>query len=157
LTDEQIEALAADGQKGRTETREVLFRQGDLSCDFVVILAGTVAMVEGYGGDEQVISVHSPGQLLGELSLFTGRRCSLPRSCRNPGRCWCLEVERLRRLLAQDFDPGGHNPAGLFATTVSVGRVRRRDQDRRFPLHGGCPNLRSAIACRTSSTSKRTK
>jgi CRP-like cAMP-binding protein len=49
LSDEQISALAALGERRRTRPNEVLYRTGDLNCDFFVVLDGTVAMVEEYG------------------------------------------------------------------------------------------------------------
>lgn len=52
----------------------MLFVEGDPSESFYVILTGRVAMVEGYGTDEQrVVRVHGPGRFLGELSLLTGQ------------------------------------------------------------------------------------
>ena len=48
-------------------------REGDRNCDFYVVLAGPVAVVEGRGTpEERVIGVHGHGRFLGELSLLTG-------------------------------------------------------------------------------------
>ena len=51
LSGEQIERLAAYGERRRTRAGEVLFREGDPSYDFIVVLAGLVATVEDYSPD----------------------------------------------------------------------------------------------------------
>jgi len=102
LSEAQIEALAAHGHRRRTHPGEVLFREGDPGCDFFVILAGKVAIVTGYGGDEHVISVHGPGRFLGELSLLTGQTVFVTAVVREPGEVLVVPVERLRHLVTLD-------------------------------------------------------
>jgi thioredoxin reductase (NADPH) len=102
LSEAQIEALAAHGYRRGTQPGEVLFREGDPSCDFFVILAGKVAIVAGYGGDERVISVHGPGRFLGELNLLTGETVFVTAVVREPGEVLVVPVERLRRLVTTD-------------------------------------------------------
>ena len=46
LSPEQIEALEARGTRRATTAGEVIFRAGDTSYDFVVVLQGMVAIVE---------------------------------------------------------------------------------------------------------------
>ena len=61
LSDAQIAALDAQGQRRPTQPGEVLFAEGDRDCDFFVVLAGRVASVEGHGTpEERVIAVHGP-------------------------------------------------------------------------------------------------
>jgi thioredoxin reductase (NADPH) len=62
LDDAHIQALAAEGQRHHTQSGEVLIQEGEEQYDFFVVLAGKVADVEGFGGDERVISVHGPGR-----------------------------------------------------------------------------------------------
>jgi thioredoxin reductase (NADPH) len=102
LSEAQIEALAAHGHRRSTQPGEVLFREGDPSCDFFVVLAGKVAIVAGYGGDEQVISVHGPGRFLGELNLLTGQTVFVTAVIREPGEVLVVPVERLRDLITGD-------------------------------------------------------
>jgi CRP-like cAMP-binding protein len=49
LFDDQLEALRPDGTTRAVSPGETLFRAGDPSYDFVVILAGRVMVVEDYG------------------------------------------------------------------------------------------------------------
>jgi thioredoxin reductase (NADPH) len=102
LSEAQIEALAAHGYRRGTQPGEVLFREGDPSCDFFVVLAGKVAIVAGYGGDERVISVHGPGRFLGELNLLTGETVFVTAVVREPGEVLVVPAERLRRLVTAD-------------------------------------------------------
>ncbi len=72
LSDEQLQALSAHGERRATRPGQVLYREGDEDYDFFVVLAGTVAVVEKQGGGaERVVAVHGPGRFLGELSLLT--------------------------------------------------------------------------------------
>ncbi len=80
----------------------MLFREGDPACEFFVVLAGNVAIVSGYGGDEHVISVHGPGRFLGELNLLTGQSVFVTALVREPGEVLVVPVERLRHLVTQD-------------------------------------------------------
>ena len=102
LTGEQIEALAAFGVRRRTQSGEVLFREGDPESDFFVILEGKVAIVEGSGDDEQVISVHGPGRFLGELNLLTGQAVFVTGVVREAGEVLVVPLPRLRELLRQN-------------------------------------------------------
>jgi thioredoxin reductase (NADPH) len=102
LTSEQIEALTAYGERRRTRSGEVLFREGDSESDFFVILEGKVAIVEGSGDEERVISVHGPGRFLGELNLLTGQAVFVTAIVREPGEVLAVPLERLRQLLSQN-------------------------------------------------------
>jgi thioredoxin reductase (NADPH) len=102
LTPEQIEALTAYGERRRTRQGEVLFREGDPESDFFVILEGKVAIVEGSGDEERVISVHGPGRFLGELNLLTGQAVFVTAIVREPGEVLAVPLERLRQLLKQN-------------------------------------------------------
>ena len=102
LSDAQIEALAAQGSRRGTQPGEVLFREGDPGCDFFVVLAGKVAIVAGYGGDQEVIGVHGAGRFLGELSLLSGQMVFVTAVVREPGEVLVVPVERLRELVTRD-------------------------------------------------------
>src|SRR4051794_20179848 len=54
LSEAQIAALTADGAWQRTAVGDILFREGQTDCDFFVIGSGMVALVEGYGTDDEV-------------------------------------------------------------------------------------------------------
>ncbi|HYT25635.1 MAG TPA: cyclic nucleotide-binding domain-containing protein, partial [Actinomycetota bacterium] len=73
LDDAQIQALAEQGERRRTLPGDVLYREGDTHYDFVVILEGLVAVLEGCGSEEErVLGAHGPRRFMGELDLLTG-------------------------------------------------------------------------------------
>jgi len=99
LSDEQIEALSAEGQRRRTQVGDVLFEAGDDRYDFFVVLDGKVANVER---DGRIISVHGPRRFLGELSLLTGQAVVFSAVVQEAGKVLAVPVDRLRALVAQD-------------------------------------------------------
>jgi thioredoxin reductase (NADPH) len=103
LSDVEIAALAALGQRRSTQPEQILFREGDRNCDFFVVLAGKVAAVEGRGTpEERVISVHGRGRFLGELSLLTGEGSYYTAVAVEAGEVLAVPVDRLRELVARD-------------------------------------------------------
>ena len=106
LSSEHIKALEGYGRRQRTQRGHVLFREGDRECDFFVILSGKVAIVEGFGGEEHVISVHGSRRFLGELNLLTGQAVFVTAVVREAGEVLVVPVERLRALLARDVRLG---------------------------------------------------
>jgi thioredoxin reductase (NADPH) len=103
LSDAQIAALAAHGDRRDTQPGEILFREGDRDCDFYVVLAGHVASVEGQGTrQERIIGVHGRGRFLGELSLLTGERSFYTALALDAGEVLAVPVARLRELIAHD-------------------------------------------------------
>jgi thioredoxin reductase (NADPH) len=81
LSEEQIEALRSYGQTRETEAGQVLFRAGDSSNDFFVILEGAVEVIDNFAGEERSIGFFKAGMFLGDLCT-----CSPGRGC--PSRPW---------------------------------------------------------------------
>jgi thioredoxin reductase (NADPH) len=103
LDEEQIAELSRNGVRRRTEAGEVLYHEGDPSCDFIVILSGKVKLVEGFGSDqERLISVHGPGRFLGELNLLTGEAVFVTAVVAEPGEVLVVPVDRLRQVVARN-------------------------------------------------------
>ena len=103
LSDAQIAALDAQGQRRPVQLGRVLFAEGDRDCGFFVVLAGRVASVEGNGTpEERVIAVHGTGRFLGELSLLTGEGAWYSAVALDAGEVLAVPVARLRDLVARD-------------------------------------------------------
>jgi thioredoxin reductase (NADPH) len=104
LSDEQIAALSAHGERRRAEAGEVLFHEGDERYDFYVVLDGRVAILQGGDqiDDETLIAVHGPQRFLGELSLLTGQAAFFSAVALEPSELLVVPVERLRDLVTQD-------------------------------------------------------
>jgi thioredoxin reductase (NADPH) len=103
LSDGQILRLGDHGRRVRTEVGEVLYRESQTNYDFIVVLEGKVAVVEGYGGPgDRVVGVHGPRRFLGELSLLTGQGAFVTAVVVEAGEVLVVPVERLRGLVLED-------------------------------------------------------
>jgi thioredoxin reductase (NADPH) len=102
LGDEQIAAMSSVGERRAVNEGDVLYREGDGSCDFFVILAGKVAVVEKSDERERVIGVHGPRRFLGELGLVTGQAVFVTAIVREPGEMLIVSQECLRKIVTQD-------------------------------------------------------
>ncbi|MEA2418533.1 MAG: thioredoxin reductase, partial [Thermoleophilaceae bacterium] len=102
LTDEQLQKLTAGGSRRPTESGDVLFREGDPSCDFFVILDGMVAVVDGYPDEERVLGVHGPRRFLGELNMLTFQPVFVTAVVKDPGEVLVVPAETLRELVRTD-------------------------------------------------------
>jgi thioredoxin reductase (NADPH) len=79
---------------------EYLFREGDVTYDFYVILSGAVEIVVNADGDERVITRHGAGRFLGELSLLTGQRAYLSARVVESGEVIRVPRETLKQVIA---------------------------------------------------------
>ena len=103
LTEDQIRALDAHGERRAVQPGEVLFHDGDQWSDFFVVTAGKVAIVEGYERlEERLLVVHGPRRFLGELSLLTGQASLYSAVVVEPGEILAVPVGRVRDLLTKD-------------------------------------------------------
>ncbi|MER5460108.1 FAD-dependent oxidoreductase [Streptomyces sp. NPDC002668] len=103
LTPEQIEFLSRHGERRPVEAGEVLFQEGRPCGEFLVILSGSVVILDSYGTpDEHIIGVHGPGRFLGELGLLQGQAAFSTARVRDSGEVLAIPVDRLRRLVAED-------------------------------------------------------
>src|SRR5215469_11077126 len=85
MPDAQVALLRAHGIEHTTTRDEVLFCEGDRTYDFLVIVAGSVAVVDGYGRAERELAVALPGDFVAELNLLTGERVYTTAVVREPG------------------------------------------------------------------------
>ncbi|MEY2456649.1 MAG: family transcriptional regulator, cyclic receptor protein [Acidimicrobiaceae bacterium] len=137
LAPTERETLQATGRVARFGKGDVLFRQGDTSDTVVVLLAGWVKAVAGTPeGNEVVLAVRGPGDLVGELAAIDGR--DAPRSASvialQPVECRMLRGEEFRSFVA------AHSDAGLVLLRTLTRRLR--DADRRRMEYGGYDTAR---------------
>jgi thioredoxin reductase (NADPH) len=103
LGDAQIAALTALGQRRTVQQGEILFAEGDRNCEFFVVLAGYVAVVEGRGTpEERIISVHGRGRFLGELNLLTGEAAFYAAVAVDGGEVLAIPAARVTELVSHD-------------------------------------------------------
>jgi thioredoxin reductase (NADPH) len=88
LDDEHLALLRRYGQEQPTSTGQVLFREGDRTYDFIVILSGAITVIDHEAGAVRELATLGPNRLLAELGILTGSGCSRPQWSANPDRCW---------------------------------------------------------------------
>ena len=102
LTDDQIEFLMNYGKVQSIEPGQVLFREGDRSYDFIVILEGEAEIVDNFGGEARTIAVHGAGRFLGEMNMLTGQAVYLTAVVRSKGEVLTISPENLKEVIAEE-------------------------------------------------------
>jgi thioredoxin reductase (NADPH) len=96
--------LRSYGSEHDMAAGEVLFADGDLTYDLIVVVAGEAWIIEGRGQPgETVIATYGQGQFLGEIGLLTGQRAYLSAVAGTAGRVLRVPVEQVRVVMAQEL------------------------------------------------------
>src|SRR5215211_4133979 len=104
LREDQIEVLRSYGQTRETEAGQVLFRAGDSSNDFFVILEGVVEIIDDFAGEVRRVGVFSAGTFLGDLHMLTGQGVPLSAVVSVGGEVLAISRERLKEAVTEEFD-----------------------------------------------------
>jgi thioredoxin reductase (NADPH) len=105
LGESQLTALGNYGAEVEISAGDVLFADGDQTYDLIVVLEGTVEIVEHFGkSTEDVVISYGAREFLGEIGLLTGQRVFLTAVARAAGRVLRVPVEQLRIIMAQEAD-----------------------------------------------------
>ena len=102
LNDEQLDVLRRHGSERDVAAGDVLFRPGDSSYDFIVVLSGRVDIIGGSSDDPVVVVSHGPRRFIGEFNMITEQRVFLTARVHEPGRILAIPRPELRRLLATE-------------------------------------------------------
>jgi thioredoxin reductase (NADPH) len=102
LSAEQLAELRRHGEVYPTFAGQELFREGDHSYQFIVILSGTVTVVDHEAGVRRELASGGPGQFVAELNILTGERLFTTAVVKEPGSILVVSVERLQTLIEQD-------------------------------------------------------
>ncbi len=102
LREDQIEVLKRYGQTRKTEVGEILFRAGDTSNDFIVVLEGEVEVVDDFAGEARTIGVFREGRFPGELNMLTGQAMYLTAVVRRGGEVLAIPRERLKEVVTEE-------------------------------------------------------
>ena len=95
LSDDELAVLEAAGRRITLREGETLYAAGDSSNDFVALLSGLVAIVDG----DEVIGVHGERRFLGELNLVTGEPVYVTTVVREAGEALVLTRDALQRVV----------------------------------------------------------
>jgi thioredoxin reductase (NADPH) len=102
LREDQIEILRRYGQTKKTDVGDILFRAGDTSNDFIVILEGVVEVIDDFAGEARTIGAFLAGRFLGELNMLTGQAMYLTAVVREGGEVLEIPRERLKEVVTEE-------------------------------------------------------
>src|SRR5438093_11290121 len=100
LEPSDIAVLEAVGARRVVAAGEYLYREGDPSYDFYVMVSAAVEIVTHVDGDERLITRHGAGRFLGELNMLTGQRVFVSARVVEPGEIIAVSRDELRRVIA---------------------------------------------------------
>ena len=99
-----IAVIEAHGTRRTVRAGDYLFREGDVTYDFFVVVSGSVDIVVAPDavspeGVEQVITRHGAGRFLGELNMLTGMRVFVSARVAETGEVVVLPRGQLRAVM----------------------------------------------------------
>ena len=129
LDENSLSALAAIGTRRSVAPGVYLYREGDATYDFFVVLSGVVEIVARIDLEEHLIAHHGAGHFLGELNLLTGQRVFLSARVVEPAELLVLSTESLRTVIAtrpalSDTILAAFRPVARFSETTPQARFR---------------------------------
>ena len=92
--------VAQLGTSRQVEVGEYLYREGDVSYDFFLLVGAEVDIVVGLDDGEQVIAHHGPGRFLGELNMLSGLHVFVSARAVTAGEVVAVSRDQLRQLMA---------------------------------------------------------
>jgi thioredoxin reductase (NADPH) len=105
LSAEQIARLRSNGEVRPTAAGDLLFREGDPTYEFFVILAGRVVILDGYGESaERELAEGGPGDFVAELNFFTGERLYTTAMVREAGSVLAVPRAAMVELIGTNPD-----------------------------------------------------
>jgi thioredoxin reductase (NADPH) len=103
LTEPQLQLLRPLGEVRETAVDEVLFRDGDAGYDPMVVVAGQVVVLAGGGEDGRELVSQTAGDLMVELSLFTGQPVGATGVVREAGSVLVVPSQEFRALVGREL------------------------------------------------------
>lgn len=72
LEEEHLQNLESCGLVVKLTPGEILFKEGEPTCCFYVVLDGEIKITKQLGVEELVVTIHRRGEFTGDLSMLTG-------------------------------------------------------------------------------------
>ncbi|MDQ1510980.1 MAG: thioredoxin reductase [Actinomycetota bacterium] len=100
LDDADLAVFEALGTRRSIAAGDYLYREGDASYDFYVVVSGTVDILVRSDGEERLITRHGRGRFLGELNLLTGMRAFVSARVVDDGEVIAVPRTALQQVIA---------------------------------------------------------
>jgi thioredoxin reductase (NADPH) len=105
LGESQLAALRRYGTEHRVGDGEVLFADGDQTYDLIVVLEGSIEIVEYHGRpDERIIITYGPREFMGEMGLLTGQSVYLSAVATSDGRVLRISAANVKVIMSEEPD-----------------------------------------------------
>src|ERR1700733_3358400 len=102
LTDAQINRIRPLASLRQVNDGDVLFRADDSDVPFVILLSGTMEIVQPDMNGERLVANHGPGEFTGEMTMITGHRSLVCGRMTSVGDVLEMSGSGLRSLVARD-------------------------------------------------------
>ncbi|HEY9847337.1 MAG TPA: ATP-binding protein, partial [Candidatus Caenarcaniphilales bacterium] len=79
----------------------LLFAEGDPTYHFYVVLEGQIRVTKQVGAEEQVLTIHQPGEFTGDISMLTGRPASATGKAIGKARVLQIEPEDFQQIMTE--------------------------------------------------------
>jgi thioredoxin reductase (NADPH) len=99
LDDTQITALGTFATLKSFQVGETLFAAGERDFKFFVVKSGEVAIVDHSLGQDEIVTVHEPGEFTGDVDMLTGRPVLVSAIARTPCEAYEIAAADLRRII----------------------------------------------------------
>jgi thioredoxin reductase (NADPH) len=100
LDADEMALVAQFGDRRQVVEGEYLYRAGDATNDFYVLVSAEVDVLVDVDGEDRVILSHGPGRFLGELNMLSGLRVFVSARVVTTGDVVVIPRDRLRQLMA---------------------------------------------------------
>ena len=104
LTAAQIARLDALGSRRRMSQGEILAEPGDRHRPMLVVLSGSIEVVQPGMNGEVLVVVHTAGSFTGEMSALQGIGSLVRARVRDAGEALVIPEDRLRRIIQTDAE-----------------------------------------------------
>jgi thioredoxin reductase (NADPH) len=115
LDDADMALVSQLGVRRQVGAGEYLYREGDVTYDFFVVVSAEVDIVAAVDGDERVILHHGPGRFLGELNMLSGLHAFVSAKVVTAGEVVVVPRDRLRQLMGTNARLGNTILAAFVA------------------------------------------
>lgn len=101
LSQAELQRLAEHGREIDLSAGDLIFAEGDPTYHFYVVLAGQIRITKQVGAQEQVLTVHQPGEFTGEISMLTGRPSPVTGRAIDKARVLEIEPQTFQQIIAE--------------------------------------------------------
>src|SRR5215467_7112130 len=123
LSRQQVELLEPLGHVRGIEVGELLFREGDVGYDPMVLLTGAVTVLAGTGTETRELVAQGAGDLMVELNLFTGEPVGATGVVREAGSVLVVPADAFRALVGRELVFGDFVLQMLFRRRRALERL----------------------------------